>query len=76
VSNGTSSAVNGWTATLAYGQSISVTGAWSATASSSGSSVTATPVSYNSSVGANGSVSFGFQGTTSGTAGNPSCSVS
>jgi pectate lyase len=76
VSNGTSSAVNGWTVKLGYNQSVSITGSWSATVSASGSAVSATPVSYNTTVGANGSQSFGFQGTSSGTIANPSCSVS
>ncbi|MFC8851327.1 MULTISPECIES: cellulase family glycosylhydrolase [unclassified Micromonospora] len=62
-----SAAINGWTAkwTLAGGQSISQ--AWNATVTSSGSSVTATNVSYNGRLGAGASTSFGFIGSSTGT---------
>ncbi|MFI7542272.1 cellulose binding domain-containing protein [Actinoplanes sp. NPDC049599] len=58
--------VNGWTLgwTLAAGQGI--TQAWNATVTVAGSAVTATAASYNSSVPAGGSVSFGFTGSHTG----------
>src|SRR3954452_11227906 len=50
----------GWTLTWSYGAGQSVTQAWNATVTQSGSAVTATNVSYNGSVPAGGTVSFGF----------------
>jgi cellulase/cellobiase CelA1 len=56
------SAINGWTArwTLANGQSISQL--WNGTLSVSGTSVTVRNVSWNGSLGANASATFGFLG--------------
>jgi len=64
------SAVNGWTLTWSFAAGQTVTQAWNATVTQSGSTVTATNVSYNASIPTNGSVSFGFNGSF--TAGNPS----
>ncbi|HST86345.1 MAG TPA: cellulase family glycosylhydrolase [Kineosporiaceae bacterium] len=72
------SAISKWTVswTLANGQSI--TQSWNATVTSSGSTVTARNVSYNGSVAAGASTSFGFLGAFSGTNAVPavSCSTS
>jgi Cellulose binding domain/Dienelactone hydrolase family len=64
-----SSAVNGWTVgwPLANGQSI--TQVWNGTLSTSGSSVSVRNASYNGSLLAAGSTTFGFLGT--GTPSNP-----
>ncbi|MEV6693089.1 lytic polysaccharide monooxygenase [Micromonospora sp. NPDC051196] len=61
--------LNGWAAnwTLSSGQQISQV--WNATHTTSGSSVTARNVSYNGSLGANGTTSFGF--LASGTSSTP-----
>ncbi|PZG08175.1 chitin-binding protein [Micromonospora craterilacus] len=61
--------LNGWAAswTLSSGQQISQI--WNATHTTSGSSVTARNVSYNGTVGVNGSTSFGF--LASGTSSSP-----
>ncbi|WP_213454794.1 GH12 family glycosyl hydrolase domain-containing protein [Rhizomonospora bruguierae] len=69
--NAGSSAVNGWTLTFKFPGNQQITSAWNATVTQSGQSVTAKNVSYNGSIPANGSTSFGFQGTYSGTNGNP-----
>ncbi|GAA4670228.1 cellulose binding domain-containing protein [Phytohabitans rumicis] len=63
------SAINGWTArwTLASGQTISQL--WNGTLSVSGASVTVRNVSWNGSLGANGSTTFGF--VASGSASTP-----
>lgn len=68
------SAITGWTArwTLASGQSV--TQAWNATVTSSGSTVTARNVDYNGRLAAGASASFGFIGSWTGT--NPKPEVS
>nr|WP_245653071.1 cellulose binding domain-containing protein [Herbidospora sakaeratensis] len=55
-----SSPISGWQATWTWPSGQSVTQAWSATVTTSGSSVTARPMSYNSSLGAGASTTFGF----------------
>src|SRR3982750_3767853 len=62
--------LSGWTLTWSYGAGQTVTQAWNATVTQSGSAVTAKNVSYNGSVGTNGTVSFGFNGSWTGS--NPS----
>src|SRR5689334_15307316 len=49
-------AVNGWTLTWAFTAGQSVTQAWNASVTQSGSTVTATNVSYNGGIATNGSV--------------------
>ena len=66
------SAIKSWTVTLAYPSAPTVQQAWNATVTSAGSTVTATNVSYNGTVGAGASTSFGFLG--SGTAVTPTAS--
>jgi poly(hydroxyalkanoate) depolymerase family esterase len=53
----------GWT--FANGQTVS--NAWNANTTQSGSSVTASNMSYNGSLGADATTSFGFEGTWNGT---------
>ena len=60
-------AISGWTVTWTFASGQTVTQMWSATPTTSGSSVTARNVSYNGSLPTNGSVTFGFQATFSGT---------
>ncbi|MEU8240999.1 non-reducing end alpha-L-arabinofuranosidase family hydrolase [Actinoplanes missouriensis] len=55
--------LTGWNLTWTYGAGQSVTQAWNATVTQSGSAVTAANVSYNGSVATNGTVSFGFNGS-------------
>lgn len=57
------SLISGWTAswTLAAGQGISQT--WNATLTAAGTTATASNLSYNGSLGPNGSTQFGFLGT-------------
>ncbi|MBQ1016644.1 PHB depolymerase family esterase [Micromonospora sp. D93] len=72
VTNTGTSAVNGWSVvfTLPGGQTI--TSGWNATYSPSSGQVTARNVGYNGAIPANGSVSFGFQGTHTGNNARPS----
>ena len=73
-----SSAISGWTVgwTFANGQTVSQ--AWNATLTSSGSSVNARGVNHNSSLAAGASATFGFLGSWNGTNGAPavSCTAS
>ncbi|AGL18437.1 cellulose binding domain-containing protein [Actinoplanes sp. N902-109] len=72
VKNTGSSAINGWSLgfTLPAGQTI--TSSWNATLSGSSGALTARNVSFNGSIPAGGSQSFGFQGNYSGTYASPS----
>jgi Glycosyl hydrolase family 12/Cellulose binding domain len=63
IANTGGAAVNGWTLTFTFPGDQHITSAWNATVSQSGSAVTARNASYNGSVPAGGSTSFGFQGT-------------
>jgi endoglucanase len=83
VKNTGSSAINGWTLKWTFPADQKITNAWNATATQSGTSVTATDAGYNGTIPANGSTSFGFQGTGNGTSSptaftlnGASCSVS
>ncbi|MFF0823508.1 cellulase family glycosylhydrolase [Micromonospora haikouensis] len=59
-------AVNGWTLGWTFPSGQRVTQAWNATVTSSGDQVTAKSMSYNAAIATNGSVSFGFNGSWSG----------
>jgi cellulose 1,4-beta-cellobiosidase len=61
-----SSAINGWKVSWTFGGNQSISNAWNATVTQSGSSVTAANASYNGSLGAGASTSFGFQASYSG----------
>jgi mannan endo-1,4-beta-mannosidase len=62
-----SAAINGWTVTWTYANGQSVSQAWNATVTSSGSGVTARGVSYNSKLAAGAGTTFGFLGSWNGT---------
>ncbi|MEU1399364.1 non-reducing end alpha-L-arabinofuranosidase family hydrolase, partial [Micromonospora zamorensis] len=55
-----------WTLTWSYSAGQAVTQAWNTSLTQSGSAVTATNVSYNGAVATNGTVSFGFNGSWTG----------
>jgi hypothetical protein len=63
IANNGSSAISGWTLTFAFPGDQKITSAWNATVTQTGASVTATNLSYNATIPAGGSQSFGFQGT-------------
>ncbi len=71
ITNNGTSPVNGWRLTFALPGDTKVTNAWSATITQSGTAVTATNVSYNATIAAGGSQSFGFQGTWTSSDANP-----
>jgi hypothetical protein len=63
VANTGTTAVNGWTVKYTYAGDQHITSAWSATATQSGTTVTATNVSYNATIPPGGNATFGVQGT-------------
>jgi len=63
VTNTGTSALTAWTVTFTFGGDQKVTNAWGATLTQSIEYVTATNASYDGSVAAGSSTSFGFQGT-------------
>ncbi|WP_374199711.1 cellulase family glycosylhydrolase [Micromonospora sp. NBRC 110038] len=63
-------AINGWRLTWTFPAGQRVTQAWNATVTAAGDDVTAANVGYNAAIATNASVSFGFNGSWSGT--NPS----
>ena len=59
-------AINGWSLSWTFPSGQRVTQAWNATVTSSGDQHTAKNVSYNATIGTNAAVSFGFNGSWSG----------
>ncbi|MER7541492.1 non-reducing end alpha-L-arabinofuranosidase family hydrolase [Spirillospora sp. NPDC127506] len=59
-------AVNGWELSWTFGSGQQITQIWNAVKSQSGSAVTASDAGYNAAVPSGGSVSFGFNGSWSG----------
>jgi hypothetical protein len=66
VTNG-ATALGSWTLTWRYLGNQTVTSAWNATVSQTGTAVTAQSLPYNSALPAGGTVAFGLQGTYTGT---------
>ncbi|MBV1856310.1 glycoside hydrolase family 6 protein [Catellatospora tritici] len=64
-------AITTWTVTWSYAGNQQITNAWNTVLTQSGTAVTAKNVGYNGSVATNGSTSFGFQATYSGTNTSP-----
>ncbi len=61
------SAISGWKVTWTFANGQTISQAWSATVTSSGSAVTATNLSWNGALGAGANTSFGFLGSWNGT---------
>ncbi|WP_377271388.1 endo-1,4-beta-xylanase [Peterkaempfera sp. SMS 1(5)a] len=74
VSNTGTAATKSWQVTWTWAGNQKITNAWNATATQSGASVTAVSMSYNGTVPAGQSTSFGFQGSNSGPNGAPTLS--
>ncbi|MEU5366484.1 cellulose binding domain-containing protein [Streptomyces sp. NPDC005925] len=72
VENNGSAPVDGWELAFALPSGQRVTNAWNATVSPSSGAVTASPLSHNKLIAADGSQTFGFEGTYSGTFVKPS----
>ncbi|OEJ28236.1 glycosyl hydrolase family 5 [Streptomyces agglomeratus] len=71
VTNASTTPVDGWKVAFGLPAGQSVTHAWNAVIAPSAGTVTATNTSSNARIAANGSQSFGFQGTYSGTFAEP-----
>lgn len=67
ITNTGGAAVNGWTLTFTFANGQQITNSWNAAVTQSGSTVTARNASYNGSIAAGGTATFGFQGTHGGT---------
>jgi endoglucanase len=63
--------INGWQLVWTFPNGQAVQQAWSATISPASGTVTATNMSYNAAIATNATVSFGFNGSWSGTNGIP-----
>lgn len=63
ITNSGASAIDGWTLAFTFPADQKITNAWDAAVTQSGTSVTATNLSYDASIAPGGSQSFGFQGT-------------
>ncbi|WP_347403597.1 carbohydrate-binding domain-containing protein [Solwaraspora sp. WMMD406] len=61
-----SSAIRGWRVTWTFANGQTISQSWNATITAAGSTVTATNVSFNGSLGAGASATFGFIGTWNG----------
>ncbi|MBG0563783.1 GH12 family glycosyl hydrolase domain-containing protein [Actinoplanes aureus] len=72
VANTGSAAINGWALGFTLPSGQAVTNSWGATLTGSSGAVTARNVSYNGSIAAGSSATFGFQGTYSGSFAAPS----
>jgi rhamnogalacturonan endolyase len=59
--------IDGWTVRWSYGTGQAVTQAWNATVTQSGSQVTAADAGFNRGIATNAAVSFGFNGSWTGT---------
>ncbi|MEU1753030.1 cellulase family glycosylhydrolase [Micromonospora matsumotoense] len=59
-------AVNGWSLAWTFPAGQRVTQAWNSTVTASGNQVTAKNLSYNAAIATNGTVSFGFNGSWTG----------
>ncbi|WP_402467459.1 glycoside hydrolase family 6 protein [Isoptericola aurantiacus] len=67
VTNDSDAAVSDWELTFTFADGQQITQIWSAQAAQSGSAVTITPAAWSSTIAPGGSVSFGFNGSHSGT---------
>ena len=66
LTNNSTTAVNGWSLTWTFPGNQAITNLWNGNLTQSGQSVKVTSMSYNATIPAGGSVSFGFQATYSG----------
>ncbi|SBT52643.1 GH12 family glycosyl hydrolase domain-containing protein [Micromonospora auratinigra] len=72
ITNTGSSTINGWTMNYNLPSGQTVTNAWNATVTQSGSALTAKNVSYNGTLSPGASTNFGYQATLSGAYSAPS----
>ncbi|WP_433415777.1 glycoside hydrolase family 6 protein [Microtetraspora malaysiensis] len=72
VKNTGTAQISGWKVTWTYANGQSITQLWNGSLSGSGSAVTVTDLGWNGALAPNTATTFGFTGTSSGTAGVPS----
>ncbi|MEV4622664.1 cellulose binding domain-containing protein [Asanoa sp. NPDC049573] len=72
VTNTGTSAINGWTLTYNLPSGQTITNSWNATVTTSGTAVTARNLTWNGTLAAGASTSFGYQGTHGGGYTSPS----
>jgi endo-1,4-beta-xylanase len=70
-----SSALSGWSVTVALPSGAAITNTWSASAGGTSGTVRFANVAYNGTVAAGASTEFGFQGTGTGPSGTPTCAA-
>ena len=58
--------INGWTVRWSFGAGQTITQAWNATATQTGAAATAVDAGYNGAIATNGTASFGFNGSWTG----------
>jgi cellulase/cellobiase CelA1 len=76
VTNTRTTAISGWTVGWSYRNGQTISSSWNATVSQSGAAVTAKNVSYNGSLAAGASTSFGFTANGAGDVPSPiSCTT-
>jgi acetylxylan esterase len=71
ITNTGGAAVNGWSLTFTLPSGQTITNGWNASYSPNSAAVTARNVSYNGTIGPNGSVGIGFQATHTGNTSKP-----
>jgi cellulase/cellobiase CelA1 len=67
VTNAGTAPITGWTLKWTFAGNQTVSNAWNATVTQSGTALTATNVSYNATIPAGGNTQFGFQASYTGT---------
>ena len=60
-------AINGWTLRFTFSGNQAITNSWNGTATQTGTQVSVKDVGWNAPIATNGTASFGFQATFSGT---------
>jgi hypothetical protein len=71
ITNTGSATISGWTLTWTFADGQTITQIWNATDTQSGSSVSASNVSYNGTIAPGGTVNFGFNGSWNGSNSSP-----
>jgi cellulase/cellobiase CelA1 len=71
ITNRATTAINSWTVGFTFPGNQQITNLWNGIVTQSGANVTVRNQNYNATIPPNGSTSFGFQGSFSGTNNNP-----
>jgi cellulose 1,4-beta-cellobiosidase len=71
ITNAGSTAINGWNLQWTFPGNQQITSAWNGVSTQNGQSASVANASYNATIAPNGSASFGFQASYSGTNADP-----